>query len=148
MTTKKAIEKSPGKSRGKPFANGNPGRPKGARNKTSVALEALLDGQAEAIIAKAAELALEGDHVAIRLCFDRILGARRERPISLDLPPIESAKDGVVALAAVVEAVSSGQITPSEGAEVSQLISMTTKAIEVSDLEQRIEKLEQSEKNS
>ena len=148
MTTKKAIEISRGKRRGKPFAKGNPGRPKGARNKTSVALEALLNGQAEAIIAKAAELAVKGDPVALRLCFDRILGVRQDRPISLDLPPIKTARDGVTALAVVVAAVSSGQITPSEGTQVSQLISMTIKAVDISDLEQRIEKLEPPEKNS
>jgi len=38
--------------RGKPFKkgqNGNPGgRPKGTRNKTTLAIEALLDGEAEA----------------------------------------------------------------------------------------------------
>ena len=36
-------------TRGKPFEPGNPGRPKGARNKATLALEALLDGEAQAI---------------------------------------------------------------------------------------------------
>src|ERR1700693_659671 len=62
--------------RGKPFtpgASGNPdGRPKGSRNKSTLALEALLDGQAEALTQKAVELALAGDITALRLCLDRI----------------------------------------------------------------------------
>ena len=35
-----------GNTRGKPFPAGNAGRPKGARNKATLALEVLLDGEA------------------------------------------------------------------------------------------------------
>ncbi len=39
--------------------SGNPnGRPKGARNKTTVAVEALLEGEAEALTRRAIDLAL------------------------------------------------------------------------------------------
>jgi hypothetical protein len=37
------------KTRGRPFAKGNPGRRKGARHRATVAAEALLDGEAEAL---------------------------------------------------------------------------------------------------
>ena len=37
------------------FAVGNPGRPKGSRHKSTLAVEALLDGQAEAISQKAVD---------------------------------------------------------------------------------------------
>ena len=57
----------------KPGQSGNPtGRPKGARNKATLAAEALLDGEAEQITRKAIEKAKAGDMVAIRLCLDRI----------------------------------------------------------------------------
>ena len=39
-------------TRGRPFAAGNPGRPKGARNKATLAVEQLLDGEAEALTAR------------------------------------------------------------------------------------------------
>ncbi|MGH1571925.1 DUF5681 domain-containing protein [Methylobacterium sp. P31] len=58
--------------RGKPFAPGNPGRPAGARNRTTQAIEALLDGEAEALTRKAIEMALDGDGPAMRLCLDRL----------------------------------------------------------------------------
>jgi hypothetical protein len=58
------------KTRGRPFPKGNPGRPKGARHKATVAAEALLDGQAEALTQKAVDAALEGDTTALRLCLD------------------------------------------------------------------------------
>jgi hypothetical protein len=49
--------------------SGNPaGRPKGVRNRATAALEKILDGDAEAILNKAVEMAKDGDPVAMRLC--------------------------------------------------------------------------------
>lgn len=42
------------------FANGNTGRPKGARHKTTLAVAAMLDGESEAKTRKAIDLAKEG----------------------------------------------------------------------------------------
>jgi hypothetical protein len=56
-----------------PGKSGNPaGKLKGTRNKTTLAVEALLDGEAETITRKAIELAKEGNLTALRLCLDRI----------------------------------------------------------------------------
>jgi uncharacterized protein DUF5681 len=69
--------------RGGRFKPGNPGRPKGARHKTTLAIEALLDGDTEALTRKAIELAKAGDLVALRLCLDRICPPRKERLLRL-----------------------------------------------------------------
>ena len=42
--------------RGRPFQPGNPGRPRGARNKTTEIVEQLAAGQAEQLTAKILEL--------------------------------------------------------------------------------------------
>ena len=48
--------------------SGNPnGRPQGSRNAATLALESLLDGQAEALTQKAIDLALAGDLGALRI---------------------------------------------------------------------------------
>ena len=61
--------------------SGNPaGKPKGTRNATTLALEALLDGQASALTQKAINLTLAGDMAALRLCLDRILPPRKTAP--------------------------------------------------------------------
>lgn len=55
-------------TRFRPGQSGNPsGRPKGSRNATTLALEGLLDGQANALTQKAIDLALTGDMAALRL---------------------------------------------------------------------------------
>jgi hypothetical protein len=78
-------EKTVEKQRGRPFEkgkSGNPGgRPKGSRNAATLALEILLDGQAQALTQKAIDLALTGDIPAPRLCLDRILPPRKNRPV-------------------------------------------------------------------
>ena len=58
-------------TRGRPVERGNAGRPKGARNKTALALEALREGEGEALTRKAVEMVLAGDTTALRVCMDR-----------------------------------------------------------------------------
>ncbi|SRR5216683_3169077 len=104
-----------------PGQSGNPnGRPKGSRNAATLALESLLDG--EALTRKAVELALTGDIAALRLCLDRVLPPRKDRPVSFEMPPINNAVDARAASAALLAAVASGDLTPSEASEVGKLI--------------------------
>jgi hypothetical protein len=111
MTT----EKSTRKQRGKPFKpgqSGNPsGKPKGTRNKATLAIEELMEGEANGLTRKAIELALGGDIQALRLCLDRICPPRKDRPISLKLPKVETIPDIVTAIGSTLEAVASGEIT-------------------------------------
>ena len=127
----------------KPGQSGNPsGRPKGARNKSTIAAEALLDGEAEAITRRCIDLAMEGDSTALRLCLSRILPVKRERTISLDLPALEDSQDSLRAIGTVLEAVGSGMITPSEGQAVASLLETHRRTFEVEELERRLEVLE------
>ena len=130
-------------TRYKPGQSGNPtGRPKGARNKATVAAETLLEGEAETITRRCIDLALEGDHMALRLCLSRILPVKRERTIELDLPALEGSQDSLRAIGTVLEAVGSGTITPSEGQAVASLLETHRRTFEVEELEHRIEALE------
>jgi hypothetical protein len=130
------------KTRGRPFKLGNPGRPKGARHKASIAAEALLDGEAEGLTRKAVEMALAGDTVALRLCLERILPPRRERPVRFSLPALQSPADAAAAMAAIAAAVANGSLTPSEAGELSKLVDAYVKALETSDFDQRLRAIE------
>jgi hypothetical protein len=129
-------------SRGRPFVKGNPGRPRGARHRATLAAEALLDGEAEALTRKAIERALAGDTVALRLCLERILPARKESPIRLALPALTNARDAASAMAAITAAVADGGVTAGEAANLGALVSAFAKALETSELEARIAALE------
>ncbi|WP_407530124.1 DUF5681 domain-containing protein [Methylobacterium oryzisoli] len=131
---------------GKPFEkgrSGNPGgRPKGSRSKATLALEAIFQGEAEEISRKAIELAKSGDTVALRLCLERLLPPRKDRPVPFALPPIETTADLTKATAALLEAVANGELTPSEAAELGKLVDAHVRAIEVTDLHDRLTRLE------
>jgi hypothetical protein len=107
-----------------------------------LALETLLDGQAQALTQKAIDLALTGDIPALRLCLDRILPPRKDRPVSFALPPINSAQDAAAVVSAVLTAVASGEITPTDAAEVGKLIDSYVKAYEAAELAERLDRLE------
>lgn len=121
------------KQRGRPFRagqSGNPaGRPRGARNRSTVAAELLLEGEAKALTRKAIELGLAGDTAALRLCMERLMPPRKDRSISFELPKIERAEDVARASAFVLTAVSEGRITPSEACEVMKLIEVHRRTI-------------------
>ena len=119
------------------------GRPPGARNRSTVAAETLLDGQARGLTQACINRALAGDSVALRLCLERILPPRKDRPIRVGLPPIVKAADVPQALAAVLESVSVGELTPDEGVRLAQVIEQIRKSIETAELENRIARLEQ-----
>ncbi len=129
-----------------PFKKGQSGnlkgRPKGSRNKTTLAVEALLDGEAEAITRKAIEKAIDGDMTAIRLCLDRLAPPVKDRPVSFNLPEIKLADDASAASGAILQAVSNGEVTPSEAGDLMRLLDSFTNTLVATELERRIAALE------
>ena len=126
------------------FARGNSGRPKGARNRATIAVQELLDGEAETLTRKAVELALDGDTTALRLCLERIAPPRKSQFVSLEMPEVNTASDIVAALSAIVGAVARGELSPDEGEAVATLVERHRRAIETAELENRIVRLEKS----
>jgi hypothetical protein len=111
-------------------------------NKTTIAVEALLDGEAKAIARKAIEKALEGDMAALRLCLERLLPPRRDRPVTFELPKIESVNDLANASSAILEACAAGTLSPGEAVEVMGLISAHVRVLEMTEIEARLSALE------
>jgi len=73
---------------------------------------------------------------------DRIYPARKDRPVRFGLPPIERAADAVASHAALVGAVARGDLTPSEAGELSKLVEGYVRAVEATDILDRLAKLE------
>src|SRR6516162_166960 len=140
-------DKTAGKQRGRPFRrgeSGNPsGRPLGSRHRATLAAEALLDGEVEALTRKAVEMALAGDSTALRLCFDRILPPRRERPVHFKLPRLQTAGDAAQALAAITDAVAAAEITLGEAAELAKLVEAFVRALEATEFDERLRSIEE-----
>ena len=79
---------------------------------------------------------------ALRLCLERILPPRRDRPVPFDLPKIETVADALKASASVLTSCAAGALSPGEAAEIMGLISTHVRTIEVSEIEARVTALE------
>ena len=125
------------------FSKENTGRPKGATNLKTVAIESLLEGQAKALTQTAISKALEGDSVALSLCMDRIMPAPKDKRVKVQLPSISSPRDLLKAASDVMISVQYGELTPLEGEKVISLLERCQKLFVSVDLVERIEALEQ-----
>jgi hypothetical protein len=123
--------------RGKPFPLGNrsgKGRPVGSRNKATLLLKEMMEGEAPAVGRKLIELVQKGVMPAIKIYMDRVYPLQRERPVALDLPKIVTADDLRAAHATVVKEMALGNITPTEAERVTNVLEFRRKSIETEDL--------------
>ena len=145
---KQPAQRGPGRPF-RPGQSGNPeGRRPGTRNGATLFAEALLEGEAEALVRKAVERALLGDAAALRLCIERILTLRRDRPVRFHLPPLQSADDASRAVAAILNAAAEGELAPSEAAELSGVVATYLRAQDAHDFERRLKALEERQGES
>ena len=135
-------QKTAGRTSAGRFAEGNPGKPRGARHKATQAALALLDGEAATLARKAVEIALQGDTTALRLCLERIAPPRRDVPIKLSLPTMGTARGAARVAGAVLEAVATGELTPTEGGHLMGLVDSYRRTLETTELEARLAALE------
>jgi hypothetical protein len=101
---------------------------------------------AEQLTRKAIKLGKNGNLTALRLCLDRIVPPRRDRPLSFELPRLERAEDAAKAMGAIAAAIANGDLTISEAAEVSKIIETFVHALEAMELERRLRAVEEQKK--
>jgi hypothetical protein len=130
----------------KPGQSGNPaGRPKGSRHAALKALDAIGEEAAADVLKRVVADAKGGDLRAAELLMRRLWPERKGRPITLDLPPMETPADLVKATAAIAAAVAEGEVTPEEGQAVAAIVETHRRAIETEDLERRLAAIEASQ---
>ncbi|MBF0258639.1 MAG: hypothetical protein HQK62_07345 [Desulfamplus sp.] len=130
----------------KPGKSGNPaGRPKGTKNKLTIAAQSLLKGEAEALTRKAVEMALNGDIQALRLCIERLLPPVREPLLEpFKMPSIKKAESLPRVTEMILKEVAAGNLTPGQGESISRIVEQHRKSLELNDLELRLKALERA----
>jgi hypothetical protein len=129
-----------------PGCSGNPAGKKAGtpRHKATQAALALLSGEAEGLTRKAVELALAGDVTALRLCLERLVPPCREAPVSLDLPPLETRADASRVLSFLLAEAGRGEVTPGEAEKLARLVSQHHKAVQLTEIEERLRDLKEA----
>lgn len=84
----------------------------------------------------------KGDMKAAAIVLARVWPRRRGRPLELDLPSVETPDGLVRAHAALIAALSRGELTPEEAASVGSVLETQRRAIETLDHERRLVELE------
>jgi len=124
--------------------SGNPsGKPKGTRARVTQLAEKLLEDDRDAIVRAVVAAAKSGDPTAMRLCIERLIPVRKGRPVTFNLPQIETAADVAGALGTIAEAMAAGELTPDEAGAAAGVIEAKRRAIETVEHEERIRKLEE-----
>lgn len=119
------------------FQKNNPGRPKGARGKKRMMLEA----HSKKLLQKLVDLALDGDQSAMRLCIDRLIPRLRPQssPIRVDI----DGKDVVTQAEAIVQAALQGALPPDVARELTAALADVARLKEFTEIEGRIAALEE-----
>ena len=122
---------------------GQSARPaQGSRNRATLLLEGLIEGEGEAVVRALLAAAKGGDVSAARALLDRLVPPRKERPVKVVLPELRTAKDARDALAAVAAAVAEGEMLPGEGETVVKLLEAYARTAAAAELEERVAALE------
>src|SRR3974377_742839 len=130
------------KIRGRPCQRGNPGRPVGAKNKTTRLLKQLMADEAPNLIRKVIDRAKGGNAKCLALCVDRLLPRRNGRPVDFTLPAVTNTHGVVAAMAAITTGVNEGSLTAEEAGQLVNFLSGYVKIFETHEFAARLETLE------
>jgi hypothetical protein len=120
--------------------SGNPaGRPRGRPDKRAQWRKEL-EKHGNALVAKAVELALDGDSQALKLCIDRAIPAYRPTA-----EPVSFAMEGDTLTSkaeSILAAVAAGELDPLTGKSLIDAIGSLVKVTEIDDVHRRLAELE------
>src|SRR6056300_1165220 len=121
--------------------SGNPkGRPKGSKDRRTAARE-LLEPHMPSLVAKAVEMALEGDTAALRICIDRCIPTLKsvEQTIDVELTPNSEPRE---ASDRILRRMYNGEINPVTANRMIEALAKKLTIDELHELFTRLEKLE------
>jgi hypothetical protein len=125
--------------------SGNPAGPaRGTRHKITMLAEKLLEDDRDAIVRAVIAAAKGGDPTAMRLCVERLVPVRKGRPVVFDLPPVKTAADIAEAIGGLARAMAAGELTTDEASAAASVLEMHRRAIETTEIEVRLQKLEEA----
>jgi hypothetical protein len=126
------------------FGPGNPGRPRGARNRATVVASTIIDDNLGEIAERCVQLAKDGDRQCILALLKLRIPAQRKSLIDqpIELPVMATSKDALDALRVIAEAAALGEIDGDHARLLVAIIEAFLKSSEIVDFDQRLRALE------
>ena len=125
------------------FAKGNPGKPRGTKNKLTKLAASLFEDSAQEIGEAVIAAARKGDMIAARLVLERVLPPKRARTISLPgFPRIRDVSDVPKAIAYLSAQVVKGKITADEADAIAGILEKYVSAVSATEYGERLAALE------
>jgi hypothetical protein len=84
----------------------------------------------------------------MRLCLERILPPKKERPVEVDLPHLDGPGDLPGIIGALLRASASGEILPGEADRLAQILTGYVRAVELTEFDERLKVLEKHYESS
>jgi hypothetical protein len=107
----------------------------------------LLEVEAEALLTKVVQLALDGDPSCLRICLERLVPVKKDAPIRIDIPENAGAADIPKLLGTITARLREGGLTPPETVTPNDLADAFRKSFELVELEYRLSALEEKYKS-
>ena len=117
------------------------GRPAGSKSYAQIALEEIGQENAQAILNKMIECALEGDVAAGKILLDRFRPLRKGYPVHIDLPAIKTIGELMEANSIIIQQMGQGKLTSEETLGVQSALDYTRKLIETKELHVMVDEL-------
>lgn len=128
--------------------NAGKGRPKGSLNRATAEVRLLAQNYGPDTLKELHRLSREAESEAARVSacnaiLDRAYGkSTASVPIVIDIPEAETPAEVARAVSAVVQAAAGGKISPADASNLCGLLETQRRAIETTELEQRLAALE------
>ena len=127
------------------FKKGNKhgkGRPQGSRNAASIAMDVTFDGEAERLTRKCIELALNGNVACLKTAIERICPVRKSMPIKIEgFPVVNSIESAGAASEFLLNAVSSGKVSPLDAEILSRVLDKRLHSLQISEIEAELKSI-------
>jgi hypothetical protein len=110
-------------------------------------LDQIAEGQVADVLKVVLRRARRGDLKACGIIRSRCWPARKGGPVRFPMPALDTPADLPGALASVAMAVSEGILSPDEAASIAAVLNAQMRAVEIAELDARLEELERKAGN-
>jgi hypothetical protein len=130
------------------FTKGNGGKPRGARHKGLIALDAIGQEGAEAVIRKLRRMATtgKGDARAAEILLRRFWPEQNGRTVPTKMPRVTNGAEAVKAITHVLKEVADGELSLEEGQGYVIMLEAAKRGFDDSAYEEKVRQLEEAQR--